>query len=427
MTASTPESGNRDGTTEMQSSLPADMQDERLIASRGIGGVVSVFTTRLRSGDLGSLPVVLGLIIIWGVFQSLNSSFLSSRNLVNLTLQSAAVGTIAIGVVLVLLLGEIDLSVGSVSGLASAVLAVTLVNKNWPVVLALLAAVATGVLVGLLYGALFNRFGVPSFVITLAGLLGFLGLQLYVLGPQGTINIPFGSPVVEFAQASFLPDALAYVLVGLTVAVYVLSRLRTNSARAAADLSTTPNRMLAVRAVFLTVVLAIPVFVLNSDRGVSVMFVFFLVLVVVVDLALRRTSWGRSVMAVGGNVEAARRAGINVRAIYLSVFALCSTFAAVGGLLAAARLAAVDQSSGGTDTNLNAIAAAVIGGTSLFGGRGSAYSALLGILVIQSISSGLSLLSLDSSIRYMVTGAVLLLAVTIDSLSRRSRTAHGRA
>jgi D-xylose transport system permease protein len=169
------------------------------------------------------------------------------------------------------------------------------------------------------------------------------------------------------------------------------------------------------------------VLVLNRDRGVPYMFLLFVALVVVMDLAIRRTGWGRSVMAVGGNVEAARRAGINVRGIYLSVFALCSTFAALGGILAAGRLAAVNQSSGGGDTNLNAIAAAVIGGTSLFGGRGSAYSALLGIIVIQSISSGLSLLNLDSSIRFMVTGAVLLLAVTIDSLSRRSRAAHGRA
>jgi len=160
---------------------------------------------------------------------------------------------------------------------------------------------------------------------------------------------------------------------------------------------------------------------------VPYMFLLFVALVVVTDLAIRRTGWGRSVMAVGGNVEAARRAGINVRGIYLSVFALCSTFAALGGILAGGRLAAVNQSSGGGDTNLNAIAAAVIGGTSLFGGRGSAYSALLGIIVIQSISSGLSLLNLDSSIRFMVTGAVLLLAVTIDSLSRRSRAAHGRA
>ena len=185
--------------------------------------------------------------------------------------------------------------------------------------------------------------------------------------------------------------------------------------------------MLTVHVVALALVLAVAVLVLNQDRGVPYMFVLFVVLVVVMDLAIRRTGWGRSVMAVGGNVEAARRAGINVRFIYLSVFALCSTFAALGGILAAGRLAAVNQSSGGGDTNLNAIAAAVIGGTSLFGGRGSAYSALLGIIVIQSISSGLSLLNLDSSIRFMVTGAVLLLAVTIDSLSRRSRVAHGRA
>jgi ABC-type xylose transport system permease subunit len=427
MTVAPDSSSSSRSFTELPSILPADLQDERLIASKGISGAVSGFTSRLRSGDLGSLPVVVGLVIIWGVFQSLNSSFLSSRNLVNLTLQSAAVGTIAIGIVLVLLLGEIDLSVGSVSGLASAVLAVTLVNQKWPVALAILAAVATGMLVGLLYGALFNRFGVPSFVITLAGLLGFLGLQLYVLGNEGTLNIPFESPVVRFAQQSFLPDAVAYLVVALAVAAYLLSRLRNRSARAAAGLSTIPTMTLAVRAAFLAVVLAIPVAVLNRDRGVSVMFLFFIALVVIMDLALRRTSWGRSVFAVGGNVEAARRAGINVKAIYLSVFALCSTFAAVGGILAAGRLAAVNQSSGGTDTNLNAIATAVIGGTSLFGGRGSAYSALLGILVIQSISSGLSLLSLNSSIRYMVTGAVLLLAVTIDSLSRRSRAAHGRA
>jgi D-xylose transport system permease protein len=174
-------------------------------------------------------------------------------------------------------------------------------------------------------------------------------------------------------------------------------------------------------------VLLIPVIVLNGDRGVSSMFLLFVALVVATDFMIRKTRWGRSVMAVGGNVEAARRAGINVRFIYLSVFAACSTFAAVGGILATARLIAVNQSTGGGDTNLNAIAAAVIGGTSLFGGRGSAYSALLGALVIMSIANGLALLSLDSSVRYMVTAGVLLVAVTIDSLSRRSRQAHGRA
>ena len=426
-TTPTPTPDTQQDETASALAVPSDLQDERLIAQHGIGGWWSGFTSRLRSGDLGSLPVVIGLVIIWGVFQALNDSFLSSRNLVNLTLQSAAVGTIAIGIVLVLLLGEIDLSVGSVSGLSSAILAVGMVNQGWPVIVAVLLALAAGFVVGLGYGAIYTRFGVPSFVITLAGLLGFLGVQLYVLGAQGTINIPFDSAIVKFASQTFLPDAVAYGVALLIVAAYVLTRLRGNAQRNAAGLSTIPMVSIAVRAALLALVLVVPVYVLNRDRGVSVMFLLFIALVVIMDLAIRRTSWGRSVMAVGGNVEAARRAGINVKRIYLSVFALCSTFAALGGILAAGRLAAANQSSGGGDTNLNAIAAAVIGGTSLFGGRGSAYSALLGIIVIQSISSGLSLLNLDSSIRYMVTGAVLLLAVTVDSLSRRSRAAHGRA
>jgi D-xylose transport system permease protein len=413
--------------THDAAALPADLQDERLIASHGISGAVSAFTSRLRSGDLGSVPVVVGLIIIWAVFQIANSSFLTSRNLVNLTLQTTSVGVIALGIVLVLLLGEIDLSVGSVSGLAAAVLGVTFVNKGWPLVLSLVVAALLGLAIGLFYGALYTRFGVPSFVITLAGLLGFLGLQLLVLGKEGTLNIPFDSGIVKFATQDFLPPAAAYGLVAVVVALYVLSRLRTRTARSTAGLSVAPTSMIAIKAGALALVLFIPVLVLNGDRGVSAMFLLFVFLVVATDFMVRQTRWGRSVLAVGGNVEAARRAGINVRFIYLSVFAACSTFAAVGGILGAARLIAVNQNSGGADTNLNAIAAAVIGGTSLFGGRGSAYSALLGALVIMSISNGLALLSLDSSVRYMVTAGVLLIAVTIDSLSRRSRQAHGRA
>jgi ABC-type xylose transport system permease subunit len=407
--------------------LPSDLQDERLIASQGFGGYVRVFLSRLRTGDLGSLPVVIGLVVIWAVFQSQNDAFLSSRNLVNLALQSAATGTIALGIVLVLLLGEIDLSVGSVSGLAAAILAVGMVNNGWPALVAIAAAILAGAVIGLSYGALFTRFGVPSFVITLAGLLGFLGLQLKVLGAEGSINIPFESGVVAFAQRTFLPDAVAYAVAVAVALAYLLLRLRSNRRRSAAGLSTSPVMNIAVRSALLLVVLVVPVAVLNEDRGVPVMFLLFVTLVVVMDFAIRRTRWGRSVMAVGGNVEAARRAGINVKRIYISVFVLCSSLAAVGGILASSRLAAANQSSGGTDTNLNAIAAAVIGGTSLFGGRGSAYSALLGIIVIQSISNGLSLINLGSPERYMITGAVLLLAVIVDSLSRRSRAAHGRA
>jgi len=370
---------------------------------------------------------VVGLLVIWTVFQILNPAFLSSRNLVLLTMQSAAIGTIALGVVLVLLVGEIDLSVGSVSGLAAAILAVGFVQLRWPLVLAVLAALAVGCLVGLVYGYLLTRFGLPSFVITLAGLLGFLGLQLWVLGETGSINLPFDSWVVVFAQQLFLPDWASYLLALLAAAAYAWSRIRHARRRQAANLVSQSYTEIAVRAGGLLLLLLAATWYLNLDRGVGAMFLLFVVLVVVAHIALTRTRWGRAVYAVGGSVEAARRAGIRVDRIYLSVFMMCSTLAAVGGLLAAARLASANQSSGGGDTNLNAIAAAVIGGASLFGGRGTAFSALLGVIVIQSISSGLTLLTLDSSVQFMVTGVVLVLAVIVDSISRRTRVATGRA
>jgi len=401
--------------------------DERLLSGSGIRSLLEAFVARVRGGDLGAVPVVLGIIVIWTVFQALNPVFLSSENLVNLTMQCAAIGTIALGVVVVLLVGEIDLSVGSVSGLAAAVLAVTFVQLQWNLVLSLLAALAIGCLVGLLYGYLFTRFGLPSFVITLAGLLGFLGLQLWVLGETGSIAIPFDSWIVQFAQQLFLPPWAAYALAVATVGVYAWSRVRHAQRRAAANLVSQGYASIAVRSGALLVFLVAAIWYLSLDRGVGVMFLFFLALVVVMNFLLTRTRWGRSVYAVGGSVEAARRAGIRVDRIYLSVFALCSTLAAAGGILAAARLASANQSSGTGDVNLNAIAAAVIGGTSLFGGRGSAFSALVGIVVIQSISSGLTLLNLDSSVQFMVTGVVLVLAVIVDSLSRRTRAATGRA
>ena len=385
------------------------------------------FVARARGGELGSLPVIAGLAIIWIVFQWLNPTFLSSANLVNLTMQSAAVGTIAIGVVLVLLLGEIDLSVGSVSGLASAIVAVGFVQLQVPLILAIAAAIVTGSLVGLLYGWIRTRFGVPSFVITLAGLLAVLGLQLYVLGKNGSINIPFDSWLVQFGTQWFLPAPVSYALVVLAVGTYVVAQLALTQRRTKAQLTAMAPRSIVVRGAVMLVLLGGATFYLNLTRGVGAMFAVFLLLATVMHLALTRTQWGRSVYAVGGNAEAARRAGIRVNRVYVSVFVLCSTFAALGGVLATARLAAANQSSGGGDTNLNAIAAAVIGGTSLFGGRGSAFSAVLGVFVIMSITSGLALINPDSSIRYVITGLVLLLAVIVDSVSRRSRAQAGRA
>jgi ABC-type xylose transport system, permease component len=410
-----------------QKPRPGGSREDRLSHASGVRDIWGGFLLRVRGGDLGALPVIVGLVIIWAVFQMLNPNFLSANNLVNLSLQCASVGTISIGVVLVLLLGQIDLSVGSVSGVAAAILGIGMTRLHWPILLAIVVALVVGALIGLLYGVLYTRFGVPSFVITLAGLLGFLGLQLWILGPNGSINLPFSSWIVQFANRWFLPPWAVYALVAVAALAMLVSDLAATRRRRRANLSAGSHSITVIKAVFLAVVLGLVAWYLSTDRGTGVMFVVFVLLVVLVDVLLKRTRWGRSVYAVGGNVEAARRSGIRVNRIYISVFALCSMFAIAGGILATARLSTASLQSGTGDVNLNAIAAAVIGGTSLFGGRGRAWSALLGIVVIQSISSGLTLLNLDASVRYMITGAVLLLAVIVDSLSRRSRAAHGTA
>jgi D-xylose transport system permease protein len=404
-----------------------DRSDVRVKYASGIGGTLSVFFDRVRSGDLGSLPVVVGLIIIWTVFSTLNPVFLSPTNLVNLLFDCSTVGIIALGIVCVLMVGEIDLSVGSTSGFASALLGVLWVNNGWPVGIAILAAIACGILIGSIYAALFNGLGMPSFVSTLSGLLALLGLQLFTLGQTGSINLPYGSALVSFGQIMVMPDWLSHILALLPGAIMLLVGFRSAARRREANLSTQSSSSLLVRAGVITLLLELIVFYLNIGRGVPWMFALFVGLVVLMNYALTRTKWGRSMTAVGGNREAARRSGINVRKVYISAFVLCSSFAALGGVLAAARLASSSQQAGTGDVNLNAIAAAVIGGTSLFGGRGNAYAALLGIIVIQSISNGLTLLDLSSSLRYMITGGVLAVAVIIDSLARRSRVSHGRA
>ena len=417
-------------TGEIKNAAPGpllDRSDVRVKHETGIGGAIRSFLDRVRSGDLGALPVVVGLVIIWTVFQSLNTVFLSSNNLVNLLFDCSTVGVISLGIVCILMVGEIDLSVGSVSGFASAMVGVLWVNMGWPVWLAIIAAMAAGAVIGFLYSQLFNRFGMPSFVSTLAGLLAILGLQLYILGQSGSINLPYGSSMVNFGQSLFMPRLVAYAIAALAGIATFATGFRTAARRQSAGLSAQSLNALLIRAVVITVVLELVVFYLNQDRGVPWMFGLFVGLVVATNYALTRTKWGRWITAIGGNREAARRAGINVRLVYTSAFVLCSVFAAVGGVLASARLASASQQAGTGDVNLNAIAAAVIGGTSLFGGRGSAYSALLGIIVIESIANGLTLLDLSSSLRYMITGAVLAIAVIVDSLARRSRVSHGRA
>jgi D-xylose transport system permease protein len=380
---------------------------------------------RVSQGDVGSLPVILGLILIWAVFQSLNPNFLSPRNLTNLILQIADIGTIAVGIVLVLLLGEIDLSVGSVSGLSASVMAVLNIKNGVPAPLAIAAAIATGATIGLLQGAWFARFRIPSFVVTLAGLIGWQGVQLLVLGETGTLNVL--NPTIVNLTNYFLSIQAGWALAVVVIVVVIVDAILVRRRRAASGLDLPPLPGVLIRLGLISAVVLVGAFVLNSDRGVPAAFLIPLGFVVFFHQVTTRTKFGRYIFAVGGNAEAARRAGISVNTIRIAVFTLAGALAACGGVLAASRLLAVNQSSGSGDVLLNVIASAVIGGTSLFGGRGSVWSAVTGALVIGSISNGMDLLAYSSAIKFMVTGAVLLAAVTIDAVARQGRQAAGRA
>ena len=379
---------------------------------------------RFVQGDLASLRVVIGLAVIWAIFQFENDRFLSAENLTNLMLQITAVGLISIGIVYVLLLGEIDLSVGAVSGLAAAVMAVLNVKHGWSPYLAILAAILVGTAIGLLQGSVFSRFGVPSFVVTLAGLLAWQGALLQVLGSTGSININ-DSKITGLAN-TFYSDAFGWVIAVVVIGGYAGVVLAGYRGRVAHGLTGESIAPLLMRIALVAAIALVAVAVLNSDRGVPLALLILLAFVVGFEYLARRTRFGRHVYAVGGNAEASRRAGIGIDKVRVAVFALASTMAAIGGILAASRLLAVNQSSGGSELLLLAIAGPVIAGTSLFGGRGAVWTALLGALVIGSISNGMDLLALSSAVKFMVTGGVLLLAVIVDAIARKERQAAGR-
>jgi D-xylose transport system permease protein len=380
-------------------------------------------TRRARTADRGILPILAALAVIAIAFQLLNHRFLAPINLTNLLLQVTSTGLIALGIYLVLLIGEIDLSVGSVSGLTAAIFAVLSVSHRLPAVVGLLAALAAGAAIGLLQGMLFTRFAVPSFVVTLAGLIGWQGLQLQVLGGTGTINLP--PSLVTALTDTYLQHPVAWVVaVGAGLAV-TAARFHDATARRGTGLPAPGAVAVLLRVAPVWAALIVSVAVLNTYRGVPLAAVVLVGLVIVFDQLTRHTRFGRHVLAVGGNSEAARRAGVRVRRVRVAVFTVCGLMAAAGGIFAASRLISVNQSSGGGDVLLNAIAAVVIGGTSLFGGRGYAWSALLGMLVIGAISNGMDLLGLSSATKFMITGAVLLLAVITDSVSRHGGQTAG--
>ena len=395
--------------------------------ARAVENRAAVFRHRLSAGEVGSLPIVLLLAAVWITFQSLNENFLSPRNLSNLSVDIVGTGLIAVGLVFVLLLGELDLSVGSISGLAAAVFAVLNVNHGVPEWLALIVGVLAGTVAGTVQGFSFARTRVPAFVVTLAGLLTWNGLMLYVLGTSATVNLEENGLVDNLTSHYFTNDAAAYGLaavgVGLVFLVSYLDRRR----RKAADMPHRSLKETAVRTGGLAVIAFASAYLLNRFQGLPLALLIFLVVVAALDVILRRTHYGRQVYALGGGVEAARRASLSVARVRTAVLAVSGTMAAIGGLFLASRITSVSQGSGSSILLLNAIAAAVIGGTSLFGGRGTTWSAVLGMLVIQSIASGMAITDTPAAVQFMITGGVLFAAVVLDSLSRRSQEAHGRA
>ncbi|AZO07950.1 sugar ABC transporter permease [Mesorhizobium sp. M3A.F.Ca.ET.080.04.2.1] len=386
-------------------------------------GILGELRQNLSGGELGAAPVVLGLALIWLFFQFQDAHFLTPRNMSNLVLQISVSGTIAIGVVFVLLLGEIDLSVGSVAGASAAVLGVLMVNQDWPWWAAIIVMLAFGTFTGVIQGAWYALMGVPSFVVTLAGLLIWLGVQLHVLGDAGTLNV--FDPHITAIASTFLPPFWGWVFAVLAILWFGGTRLRENGLRQRAGMTFKSAPVLLVQTIATGIALFGAVAVLNAAYGVPTAGVVLFVLVAVFDWIARRTTFGRHIYAVGGQAEAARRAGISVARIRISVFAIAGFLAAAGGLISTARLQAASTQTGGGTLLLEAIAAAVIGGTSLFGGRGRVWAALLGALVIGSVSNGLDLIGEPADVKYMVEGAILLLAVTLDSNTRR-RLSFGR-
>jgi D-xylose transport system permease protein len=311
-----------------------------------------------------------------------------------------------------------------VSGVCAAIMAVLNVKHGWDPYLAIAAGVLAGTAIGLAQGFLFNQFGIPSFVVTLSGLLIWQGALLRVLGETGTVNIT--NSKITGLTGTFYSDTVGWIIALVCIGAFAAVNLYGRRERSKSGLPTGPLANMVVKIVVVAAAIIAAVAVLNSDRGVPLAVLILVGFVVAFQYIVTRTRFGRHVYAVGGNEEAARRAGISITRVRIVVFMICSTMAAIGGIMAASRLLAVNQSSGASDLLLLAIAGPVIAGTSLFGGRGTVWSALLGALVIGSISNGMDLLALESSDKFMVTGGVLLLAVLVDALARQQRQAAGR-
>jgi len=382
----------------------------------------------VKQGDVGTLPVILALVIIIAFFYSKNSNYLSAGNFTSMLTQMAGLTTIAIGVVFVLLLGEIDLSIGYVSGVAGVVVAeMQLPNGRFEVKYALVGivvAVIVTALIGMLQGGFVAYIGVPSFVVTLAGYLFWQGVILQAIGNQGVIVIQ--STLINNIANYFFSDKAGWIIAITAVGLFTASVLTGVVSRRRHGIHSDNLILVGLKLVGFGLVAFGAIWWANKERGFPFAALLVIILLVFWTFVAERTTFGRHVYAVGGNEEAARRAGIDTRKIKVLVFMICSGMAGLGGVILAARLNSVDLNAGGGTLLLDAIAAAVIGGTSLFGGRGRVLSALMGALVITTVASGIDLLGYSSAIKFMVTGLILLAAVTLDTISRRRLERSGR-
>jgi len=407
------------------------MTTQNLLEKETLKGAASNYLSRIKAGDIGSLPAVLGLISLVAVFGSMSEFFLTNRNLANLLTQAAPVMVIAMGLVFVLLLGEIDLSAGYASGVCGAVIVLLVTNHGWSWYAALGASIAVGAILGTLIGTLVSRLGIPSFVVTLAAFLAFQGVLLLLAGEGGTI--PIADKTILAVENSNLSPIQGWILWAVTSVLYVVSGLNRINSRRKAGLVVELTQLWAMKTAVLLLITGGAVYTLNQERGLSaanstkgVPFVAPLILVILVvgTFVLSKTAFGRHIYAVGGNAEAARRAGINVKRVRTIAFVICSGLASIAGMLFASRMNSISPSTGGSSTLLYAVGAAVIGGVSLFGGKGRMRDAILGGLVVAVIDNGMGLLGYGAGIQYLVTGAVLLVSAGVDAISRRGALAN---
>ena len=400
---------------------------EAAVAANRLSDIARRRWAALKAGDVGTLPIIIGLVLIVAFFYSKNSNYLTAGNFTNLMTQMAGVTTIAIGVVFVLLLGEIDLSIAYVSGIAGVIVAeLQIPDSSWEVkgVVAIGIAVTVTALIGALQGSFVAIIGIPSFVVTLAGLLFWQGVILYVIGDAGVIIIE--DTTINNVANYFFSDNVGYMIAAAASALFAVSTLAGVVGRRRHGIRTDNLVLVAAKLAFVTAIIFGAVIWANKERGFPLAFLLVLIFLVFWTWVAERTTFGRHVYAVGGNAEAARRAGINIRRVRIQVFMISGLMAGFGGVIFAARLNSVDLNAGGGTLLLDAISAAVIGGTSLFGGRGRVISALLGALVISTVGNGIDLLGYSSAIKYMVTGLILLSAVTLDAVSRRRLAQSGR-